>query len=136
MSLGSLKGKRKVVLIHHHFHRPSWEAPSVLSGLWLALENKTMKLRKKPALLRLFARIRVELVLHGHHHTNCEYTSNGILFMNGGGTVMGPDPSVLSVNLVRLDGANLRTGIQNLQTFPACIPTSSALDGEPTQIAA
>jgi hypothetical protein len=71
-------------LVHHHFHKPSREVWSVLSGLRLAVENKTMKLREMHPLLRLFERRQDELVLHGHYHDNCEYVRNGIRFMNGG----------------------------------------------------
>jgi len=118
LSTRALKDKRKIVLVHHHFHKPAWKATGVLSGLWLAFENKTMKLRKKQPLLRLLARNRVELVLHGHHHDNCEYTRNGIRFMNAGGTLMGPDPTMLSVNLAKVSEGDMRTEINHMPAEP------------------
>jgi 3',5'-cyclic-AMP phosphodiesterase len=113
---GLLAGKRRVVLVHHHFHKPRWEGASGMAGLWLAVENQTMKLRKKRTLLKLLRRHHVDAVLHGHHHQNCEYRREGIRFLNGGGCLMGPDPSALYVNTLTIDGARIRTDIQ---TIPA-----------------
>jgi predicted phosphodiesterase len=108
---GLLAGKPRVVLVHHHFHKPRWEGASGMAGLWLAVENQTMKLRKKRALLKLFQRHHVGVVLHGHHHENCEYRRDGIRFLNGGGSLMGPDPTTLLVNTLIIDGSRIRTEI-------------------------
>jgi len=124
LSSGLLAGKRKIVLVHHHFHNPSWETTGVLAGLWLAIENKTMKLKKKRSLLRLLARHRVELVLHGHHHDNCEYHRSGVHFMNGGGSLMGPTPSEVGVNIIRIEQGRMRTEIHRIG-----LPLSPRMDG-------
>ncbi len=114
LDTGLLAGKRRVALVHHHFHKPRWEGASGMTGLWLAVENQTMKLRRKRTLLKLFRRHHVDVVLHGHHHQNCEYRRDGIRFLNGGGCLMGPDPSALFVNTLTIDGARIRTDIQRI----------------------
>ncbi len=136
MSFPLLKEKRKIVLIHHHFHKPSWEAGTVLSGLWLAFENKTMKLRKKQSLLRLFERSKVDLVLHGHHHDNCEYKRSGIHFMNAGGTLMGPDSSTLNVNLVTFEGQRMQTETHRIHADSPLVLKAAVHQGALVQIAA
>ncbi len=107
-----------------------------LSGLWLAFENKTMKLRKKHSLLRLFQRAEVDLVLHGHHHDNCEYKLSGTRFMNAGGTVMGPDPSTFNVNLVRYEGQCMHTETRRIPSDAPPVLNHNVDQGELVYIAA
>lgn len=109
-----LNDKRRIVLVHHHFHKPRWEGASGMAGIWLAVENQTMKLRKKRTLLNLLRRHDVDVVLHGHHHENCEYTRDGVRFLNGGGCVLGPDPASLSINTLEVEGAEIRTEIHRI----------------------
>ncbi len=94
-----LKGKRKIVLIHHHFSKH--EAPDAggLSSLWNSIEGQTMKLRGKRKLLELFGTDGVELLLHGHVHENREYVRKGIRCVNGGGSVLAA-PGEARLNLI------------------------------------
>jgi 3',5'-cyclic AMP phosphodiesterase CpdA len=131
-----LKAKSKIVLVHHHFHKPAWESGTPLSGLWLAFESKTMKLRKKKPLLRLFERSKVDLVLHGHHHDNCRYRRNSLSFMNAGGTLMGPDASTLNLNVVRIEDQQLHTEIHRIPSDSSFVLKHAVHREEPVQIAA
>ncbi len=65
---GVLEGKRKVVLIHHHFSKMEHPYSGTIGNLWGMIERQTLKLRGKRALLALFRAHGVEYVLHGHLH--------------------------------------------------------------------
>lgn len=45
------KHKKKIVLIHHHFHKQRSTLNGTMHGLWSAVEQQAMKLRKKKRLL-------------------------------------------------------------------------------------
>lgn len=97
-----LKGKTKVVLIHHHFYKRKEEDHGTIHSIWSAIESQTMKLRGKKKLLKLFAESGVDLVLHGHLHENREYSRKGIHCLNGGGSVLEYDGKRLQCNLIRI----------------------------------
>jgi 3',5'-cyclic AMP phosphodiesterase CpdA len=84
-----LKGKRKIVLIHHHFHKYPSPEEGTLHSVWGAIERRTMKLHGKKRLFQLFRECGVALVLHGHVHVNGEYGRKGTQFLNGGGSLLG-----------------------------------------------
>jgi 3',5'-cyclic AMP phosphodiesterase CpdA len=83
-----LRGRRKIVLIHHHFCTYAPQEGGGLNSIWNSVEGQTMKLRGKKKLLELFKAAGVELVLHGHLHENREYERNGVRIVNGGGSVL------------------------------------------------
>lgn len=100
-------GMRKILLVHHHFHRPFVPLSAGLPTLWGLLERQTMKLRGKRQILRLMTKYGVDMVLHGHHHKTEEYWKHGIHFGNAGATVLGPDPSMATYNLLTVDDAGI-----------------------------
>lgn len=108
------KGKRKLVLIHHHFSKGEGRSQGTIEGVWGAIERQTMKLRGKRELLELFAKAEVDLVLHGHLHESMQYTRKGIRFLNAGGSSLGRIPGELYINLVNIAGASVETAIHRL----------------------
>ena len=82
-----IKGKRKIVVIHHHFYKNNVEVTSSQSHIWNKIEGYTLKLRGKKKLLKIFKENNVELVLHGHSHEIKEYFRKGIRFLNAGATI-------------------------------------------------
>jgi predicted phosphodiesterase len=82
-----------------------------------------MKLRGKKPLLRLLRMHEVDLVLHGHYHENSGYVRKGVRFLNGGGSVLGPNASELSFNIITVSRDGVRTDIQ---TIPAAAAGSRA----------
>jgi 3',5'-cyclic AMP phosphodiesterase CpdA len=106
-----LRKKRKIVLIHHHFHKVAQAPAGTLSTVWGAIERQTMKLRGKKRLFELFLEHDVALVAHGHVHTNGDYERKGVKFLNGGGSLLGPESPHVSFNLIRIsrEGMNTRT---------------------------
>jgi Icc protein len=95
-------GKRKIVLIHHHFCKLERNGLGTMHTVWGTIERQTMKLRGKKDLLRLFRKHGVELVLHGHYHRTMEYTRKGITFVNAGGSVLDALDDTLHVNLLHV----------------------------------
>lgn len=103
-----LAGKRKVVLIHHHFRKPPRRVRGSMQGVWAAMEGQTMKLRGKGELRRLFAGTGVEAVLHGHLHEMGIDERDGIRYLNAGGSVVGSNTDVLSYHGVTIDAGGVR----------------------------
>jgi len=83
----------RIVLTHHHFFRnrdiAHLEIADGISSRGLAsrIEQRTLKLHGKRHLFKLFDKIGVDLVLHGHVHFTGSYERHGIDFLNGGGAV-------------------------------------------------
>jgi len=102
-----VRDKRKIVIIHHHFHKMSAGPEGALKSVWDAIERQTMKLRGKSRLFDLFKDHGVTMVLHGHVHLSFTYERKDLRFATAGGSVFGPDAKrSTSYNLVRLlDGA-------------------------------
>jgi len=100
-------GKRKIVLIHHHFCKLEQNGVGTMHSVWGTIERQTMKLRGKKDLLRLFQQHGIDLVLHGHYHRTMEYERKGIRFLNGGGSVMDELSKTLTVNIVRVSGRGI-----------------------------
>jgi 3',5'-cyclic AMP phosphodiesterase CpdA len=98
-----VRDKRKIVIIHHHFHKMSTRDEGALKSVWGAIERQTMKLRGKSKLFDLFKDHGVSMVLHGHVHLSFSYERRDVRFANAGGSVFGPDATKsTSYNLVRL----------------------------------
>jgi 3',5'-cyclic AMP phosphodiesterase CpdA len=106
--------KRKLVLIHHHFHKLPAAPGGSMHGVWSAVERRTMKLRGKKELLKLFSRTGVEMVMHGHVHEVGMTEREGIRFLNGGGSVIGADPDALAYHEVVVDGGGVRVETHTL----------------------
>jgi 3',5'-cyclic AMP phosphodiesterase CpdA len=109
----SLKGKRKIVLIHHHFNKYASDDANTSYSIWNAIERQTMKLRKKKRLLQLFAAAQVDIVLHGHVHKNSEYVRKGIRFLNAGASVLG-DNSAFDVAFLDVRPTGVQTVLKYL----------------------
>lgn len=79
--------KQKIVVMHHHFKfSASFDTTDQINILNF-IEKHTLKLYDKKKILKLFKKHFVELLLHGHVHSNGEYESHGIRFLNGGGSI-------------------------------------------------
>jgi len=104
LEFDSLKNKRKIVAIHHHFYKNLVEATSSQSHIWNRIEGYTIKLRGKKKLLKLFKENNIDVVLHGHSHEVKEYFRKGIRFINAGATVDNNSDTqahVFFINLVK-----------------------------------
>lgn len=114
--LGSplLRTKRKIVALHHHFCRLGEVKPGTMHSVWGAIEKHTMKLRGKSRLLKLFARTKVEMVLHGHVHEAHEYLRDGVRFLNAGGSVLHDQSPDLFINIIRMADDGCHTEIHRL----------------------
>jgi 3',5'-cyclic AMP phosphodiesterase CpdA len=121
LSSGILRDRTRILLLHHHLRKPPAPSGGALAGVWNAVESHTMKLRGKKPLLRLLRRHGVDIVLHGHLHENSGYTRDGVRFLNGGGSVLGPSPRHLGFNLVTLTRDGVR---MEVRAIPAAPPRS------------
>ncbi len=98
-----VRDKRKIVIVHHHFHKMSAGPEGTLESVWGAIERQTMKLRGKSRLFDLFKDHGVTMVLHGHVHLSFSYERKDLRFANAGGSVFGRDTKgSTSYNLIRL----------------------------------
>lgn len=107
LSASPFKHLRKIVLIHHHFNKIRHRTDGTMQNVWKAIEQQTMKLRGKKELMKLFQKHKVEAVLHGHYHRNMEYSRKGLRFINGGGSILSSNPSVLHLNIIRVSDAGV-----------------------------
>jgi 3',5'-cyclic AMP phosphodiesterase CpdA len=90
-----------LILIHHHFTKGEQKTTGRMGNIWGVVEGQTMKLRGKRELLKTFREVGADLVLHGHFHENRMYRRKGVLFLNGGGTVLKREAGELPVNIIR-----------------------------------
>jgi 3',5'-cyclic AMP phosphodiesterase CpdA len=112
-------GSIPVVAVHHHFN--DLVDASTESGLWLRIESKTMRLKKRRKLLKLFATLGVKYVFHGHIHRNELYERNGIQLANGAGAVCDDPVANLKYNMVMQNN-----GTTELKTNHLPIPYQSS----------
>jgi predicted phosphodiesterase len=101
----------RIVLVHHHLFRnrdiAHLEIADGISSRGLAsrIEQRTLKLHGKRHIFKLFEKIGVDIILHGHVHFTGEYARHGINCLNGGGAVY---PTFRAAgyfyNLIELDG--------------------------------
>jgi 3',5'-cyclic-AMP phosphodiesterase len=96
---GGEQDRVNVVLLHHHFHELVKE-DVVSSDFWRKVESRTMRLRKRRKLIRLFNELKIRYVLHGHIHVNETYEREGILFANGAGAVCDDPVRYLKYNVL------------------------------------
>ncbi|HTY60116.1 MAG TPA: metallophosphoesterase [Bacteroidota bacterium] len=118
-----LRGKRKIVLIHHHFHKLPVPGAGTLHSVWGAIERRTMKLHGKKRLFELFREAKVDRVLHGHVHVNEEYTRKGVRFINGGGSLLGPG-SQIAFNLLEIGPESIENRVITIPEEQPAIPAS------------
>ena len=71
--------------------------------------HQSSKGRDKKVLSSLLRKHGVSLALHGHCHTNMEYSRKGIRFLIGGGSVLSSDPATLHLNMLRISDAVIET---------------------------
>jgi 3',5'-cyclic AMP phosphodiesterase CpdA len=109
LSSGRFKNRWKIILIHHHFSKIKKKVDGTMHSVWGAIENQTMKLRGKSDLFNLLRKHSINLVVHGHHHENNEYTRKGIKFLNGGGTVLNANPPQLYINIIKITSTGITT---------------------------
>jgi len=121
-----LKGKRKIVLAHHHFHKLLPPAEGTLNTVWAAIERRTMKLHGKKRLFELFKECGVSLVLHGHVHVNGEYTRKGIQFINGGGSLLGSGLR-MAFNLICVGPRSIENRIITIPEDQPAIPAAASV---------
>lgn len=95
-----LSGTIPIVAIHHHFKDLVNDEVSTTNPLWRFIENKTMRMRQRRKLLRLFHSLKVRYVFHGHLHRNETYERQGIRLVNGAGAVCDDPIRLLKFNVV------------------------------------
>ncbi len=124
LSRPELCGRRRIVLIHHHFCRLTPSSTGAVQSVWGAIERHTMKLRGKRELIDLFLQHDVALVLHGHMHVMGEYVRGGVRFLNAGGSLLGPEREGLFVQMVDVgpDGCSVR--MHGIPSPPVRVPVS------------
>ncbi len=115
---------KKIVLIHHHFSRLPTTAVGAMEYLWRTLERRTLKLRKKKKLVRLFAEAGVAAVLHGHVHESVEYEWRGVRCLNGGGSVI-EKTDELSFWLLRVHQGTVETTLHRIPRHRAASEVSA-----------
>ncbi len=97
-SRGALHGRIPLVAIHHHFN--DLNDASTESNVWRKIESKTMRMKKRRKVLKLFKSLGVHIVMHGHIHRNELYERNGIRLANGAGAVCDDPISMLKYNRI------------------------------------
>jgi len=127
LGVPQLKGKTKIVLIHHHFNKLAHAADGALNSVWGAIERQTMKLHGKGRLFELFREQGVAAVLHGHVHVNTGYERKGVRFINGGGALLGPLGDI-AFNLLSITPEGVESRII---TIPDELPAVPAEESAP-----
>ncbi|HTX17423.1 MAG TPA: metallophosphoesterase [Bacteroidota bacterium] len=116
---GGLGGGVPIVAIHHHFNDLVDETTE--NSLWRKIESKTMRMKRRKKLLRIFSSLGVRGVLHGHVHRNELYEKNGIHLANGAGAVCDDPVNMLKYN--RVTSAGTEVGIE-IRLLPIAFQTS------------
>ena len=91
-------GSVPLVAIHHHFN--DLNDASTENGLWKKIESRTMRMKKRRKVLKLFRELGVQIVLHGHIHCNELYEREGIRLANGAGAVCDDPIPMIKYNRV------------------------------------
>ena len=91
------------IICHHHFNDLIKEEDVPSNNFWKKVESKTMRMKKRRKLLRLFNEMNTRYVLHGHIHRNELDERNGILFANGAGAVCDDPVRFLKYNVLEHD---------------------------------
>lgn len=111
-----------LIAIHHHFN--DLNDASTGNSLWRKIESKTMRMKKRRKVLKLFNALGVQIVLHGHIHRNEVYKRHGICLANGAGAVCDDPVRMLKYN--RLSHAQ---GVTTLGRHPAPDYVSNPVNG-------
>jgi len=128
LEVPQLRDKRKIVLIHHHFHKIPPPAEGTLNSVWGAIERRTLKLHGKKRLFQLFRECGVALVLHGHVHENGRYERNGIQFINGGGSLLSSADRI-AFNLIDVGPAQIENRIITIPDEQPAVPVAPSVPG-------
>jgi 3',5'-cyclic AMP phosphodiesterase CpdA len=102
--------KVKIVLQHHHFSRVEQPAEGAMGSIWGSIERRTMKLRGKKQLARLYRKAGVSLVLHGHIHESERYERYGLRCVNGAGAISADGDATMAVPVIRVDAGRITVG--------------------------
>ncbi|MFA6978181.1 MAG: metallophosphoesterase [Ignavibacteriaceae bacterium] len=103
-----------LVAMHHHFHDLNDEATQ--SKLWQRIESKTMRMKKRKSIIKIFKKLNVSYVLHGHVHRNEIYEKKNIKFINGAGAVCDDPIPYLKYNLIEWRDGKSSARIEQLNT--------------------
>ena len=125
----AIRPKRKIIALHHHFHKMRDAREGAVHSVWSAIERQTMKLRGKSRLLKLFAQHHVDLVLHGHIHQSAEYQRDGVRFLNGGGSILHDESPDLHINLINFHATGCTTEIHRVPFGELPIRIDASLPG-------
>jgi 3',5'-cyclic AMP phosphodiesterase CpdA len=101
-----------LVAMHHHSHDLSDEV--LQSKLWKKIESKTMRLKKRKKIIKLFNKLNVSYVLHGHVHLNELYEKKNIKFMNGAGAVCDDPIPFLKYNIIERENGETCARVEQL----------------------
>ncbi|MBU2492803.1 MAG: metallophosphoesterase [Bacteroidetes bacterium] len=122
LEFDSIKVRKKIVAVHHHFYKNSVEATSSQSNLWNRIEGYTLKLRGKKKLLKLFKENKVDLVLHGHSHELKEYERKGIKFVNAGASIDNTSSTEANVFFINILEDELTVQLKTLPEINPSVP--------------
>jgi len=100
------ENKKRIVLVHHHFNKIKLQKNGFASDFWQKIEKQTMKLKKKKRIIAFFKEHNIDIVLHGHWHSNLEYSRDQIRFFNAGATIKGNFIDELQVNFINTSPDN------------------------------
>ncbi len=120
LSRRDLAGKRKIVLIHHYFHKISKSESK--NAYLINLESFGGKLRKKKRLMKIFRRYKIDLVLHGHEHESAEYRFKGLRFFNAGGSIDKNQPGELKINFIITKPTEIQTKVETVRFQKILMP--------------
>lgn len=129
-------GKIKIAVMHHHFKFNASIAVYYNNRLLKFIEKHSLKLYGKKKVLKLFHKNNINLVLHGHIHSNTHYQVNDIDFLNGGGAIDDYIADRPKYNLIITNGVDYQISQQYLpvEAEPVCplyaeIPPLPAIAG-------
>lgn len=108
------KHSPKIVMLHHYFGGGTAEYSMKNKSFIHKVESFCGRMKNKNRLLRLFKKINVDLVLHGHLHESFEYWRKGLHFLNAGGSVDKNKPGELKINFVTINQDSIRTEIRTI----------------------
>ncbi len=117
--------KRKIALTHHHFGKTDSNETGKTGTpgtIWQSIERQTMKLKRKKKILRVFSKIGIELVLHGHLHEISEYSRNRIKFINTGGSILANDIRHYSVCSLEISSSGITNQFLKIPRLPVPLP--------------
>lgn len=107
LSSDSVKDKFKIILIHHHFNPPKFKENLPAHSMWLRSINRKMRIYGKKALMKMFKKYKVNLILHGHTHVNDIYHMSDLTFLNSSASIAPiTDDNERKYNIISIPGEN------------------------------